>query len=831
MLEEMSSQGGASSEAKETRTPYASTNSSLSGGRPPDYGTIAGQDYLSRINSLTPRVLRSLLAGGELTRDAITRVERTVQDFLRAVLLPFVGQWHIPSYVAKEDSRAFENLGVLANRIRSENVDVSFIGAHYRSRLSVRGRRSAFASRPDIFESQLSGLLGKLLERRLTKSLGGLVKTSAFQQIWDAIYLEQYFRLFDVNATFSEWALQRSRLKPVAILANCKREGCSVTPRVLAGGIEVSAIKVSETLIQELWPQKATELLWRAVANAIIETYLEERLVFQDIERMSEQAPNAQVIQDWLRLIHRANTLAARTLEGVGLRSKLAERAIYARGLMLHRREYRNFRTALLRDFSGVDLDKNRSKITETLALERMGEFVGVLQSLRFYQDCYGDGCITMPQELRAPVKSAADSNGALLSRRDPGSECSLTLFWKSNSSFPRIVPTILGNTPSLLTHALSEAERRISPDPHARNIESQALSSLSYVLQGAIQNYGINASAIAKVLAISEGLSRCLHEGKPRSFTFLLASPQWLISDLSIEHELIGTTRPFCLPFPNDQPDVYETTLALLEGNSSFLQPEDLALFVAWPGEPLEVTHIVRLPRLAASRRKLLSQFTADRPGLLAVVTHGNGRGEAIYEGKVRGILRDGGPWKAEPNYEGFETGVFHLLMNILGQEKENSIRCVLQPAIRELSEETGSGALFVIAKKDDIRRLLEVSSKLTDVLDSLDGQRLNEISPELLYQLARDDGAVLICADTLCVWGRRHLLTSALPDLEGNWTRRGPMSWEHWYKTKKWGTRRRTALAVSYELEDRGVVIVISADGPIDVLVGGRGVAEYKE
>jgi hypothetical protein len=36
---------------------------------------------------------------------------------------------------------------------------------------------------------------------------------------------------------------------------------------------------------------------------------------------------------------------------------------------------------------------------------------------------------------------------------------------------------------------------------------------------------------------------------------------------------------------------------------------------------------------------------------------------------------------------------------------------------------------------------------------------------------------------------------------------------------------------LSVSYALREAGIVITISADGPVDLLLGGRGIAEFSE
>jgi hypothetical protein len=496
--------------------------------------------------------------------------------------------------------------------------------------------------------------------------------------------------------------------------------------------------------------------------------------------------------------------------------------------LLLYSKEYGSFKSDLSAHLGPIKPAWRQSRAEET-ALSTVGELVRVLQSLRFYQECYGESCITFPDEQPSTSRSLLADN-TVRTPMGAVSKCSLTLFWEKPDSLPPVLPALLGGTSSLFSHALSEGELTIR-ETLPNGIEPSTLSRLAFSLQKDSGNV-LTAPAIAKILTLAEDLSRCLHESRPRSFTFLLGSPQWLISDLQIEHELVGAARSFRLAARTEEPDIYQSTRALLEGNSSFLQADDMCLFVAWPGEPLEVTHIVKVPRLDMIRKKLLCSFTADRPGLLAVVTHGNGRGEVIFEGRVRGVLR-GHSWEERPpeNVE-FEARLRRELVSLVGKRKAGELVAVLQPVIQDLSEAPGVGALFIISKRENINTLLKASSKLTDVLDSVDGQRLVEMPSEVLFQLAQDDGATLICCDSLCVWGRRHLQAPVLPNLEPQWKEEGSkMHWRHWYKTKSWGTRRRTGLAVSYDLREAGIVITISADGPVDLLLGGHGVAAFSE
>jgi hypothetical protein len=806
-----------------------------------------GEQYLSGMANLAPAVLQALLARGEPTRDAITEIEQIIQDFLRAVFLPFVGQSGLPNYIAEKQPRQLAGLRPMAEAVRREEMSINFIGAHYRSQLSIRGRRTAFASRRTVFAAALK----ERVRRRERLELGKTSTHPAFQQLWDAVYLEQYFRLCGVEATVSEWALHQRQPAPIAILAT-KERSCFFAPLAVAGMPSVPTIGVPAGLTGQLLPPGHLRHLWQAVGEAILQARTEMPGDFERFLAQSDERPEQKTIRTRLRLLHRANVLAARRLDRTGLRAELAARAAYVAGLVLFGNKHRALRDGLRNHLGTPPHLPGKRLRTDSDAHHHLHILVGVLQSLRFYQDCYGEGCITIPQEL-APAANgdAAGGAGKKWNAANPGSQCSLTLFWSRHDTFPPILPAILAATPDLLRRALSAAEEAAkTPEAPAAKLSPAAKStvpskarpappsppqSLAMALQKESGDL-FDVDVILKILNLCEDLSRFLHEHEPRAFTLLLGSPQWLIADLHIEHELVGAEVPFLVTSQHANPASYASTLSLLEGNSSFLQADDLAFFVAWPGAPLELTHIVRLPPLAAGRRKLLCRFTAGRHGLLAVATHGNGRGELIYNGRVKGVLRGGRTWTQARDYDRFAGEMCALLKEVVKNETNmRSVRTVLQAVVRDLSEEPRVGALFVVAAKEAIEDLRAKSARLTDVLESVDGQRLSEMSPEVLHQLARDDGATLICGHSLQVWGRLHLPTYDLPSpqvLEARWTDKGGgMYWPHWYKTKTWGTRRWTGLAVSRELKDRGVVIAISTDGPIDVLKGGFGAAEYSE
>ncbi len=781
---------------------------------------LSCQLYLSDVANMAPLVLPKLLANVRADKNATPRIEQIIQDFLRAAFLPFVGQWAVPGYIEAQARSSFRSLQSLAGDVQSQELGFNFVGAHYRSPLSVRGRRTAFASRPAVFHESLQTLLG----RKLFKQLREWHQSSVFQQLWDSIYLEQYFRLCGVSTTLSEWALQRHPLSPVAVLVTDGRS-CRLTHQTVAADIEVAVVEVPASLSRQLLGTGSMRSLWQTVARALSQTVEEQEETFRHLGTQTDSEPGDEALQNWRRLTRRANTLATNALDAGHLRAQLAARAAYVTGLLLYESDHRPFRDALIQRFALPEPRHKHRRRQEPIP--SISEFVRVLQSLQLYQESYGQGCITIPYDTEPFLRGSMP----ITTRGEPVSRCSVTLFWNPSRPFPPALPSILSAASGLFSQAVGVAERSVTKEPLATvGTQPSTLLRLAAVLENE-SNGAVSASAIARVLACGQDLARCLHEGEPRAFTFLLGSAEWLVADLQIEHELVGSANPLRLAARGENPTAYESTLALLAGNSSFLQADDLALFIALPGRPLEVTHIVRIAGSALPRKKLVCQFTMNRPSLLAVLTHGNGKGEVVHRGRVRGILREGHSWREELGYDAFEATMKRHLGAVVIGDRLRIVAAKLPPVIRDLSETPGVGALIVVAKEDAISALRQDSSRLTDVLESVDGRMLQEMSPEVLYQLTRDDGATLICGKSLRVWGRRHLPNGVVPGLEARWTEDGPLRWPHWYKTKKWGTRRRTALAVSHTLGDDGVVIAISADGPIDVLRGGRGVAEFNE
>ncbi len=335
----------------------------------------------------------------------------------------------------------------------------------------------------------------------------------------------------------------------------------------------------------------------------------------------------------------------------------------------------------------------------------------------------------------------------------------------------------------------------------------------------------------ILSLLRLARDLSREVHEGMPRSFSFILGSPEWLISELSVVYDLVDDKYPYRLVSPPADPCGYQRTIALLRGNSTFLQDERLALFIPYPGRPLEITHVVGLPGVETRRRELLAKFTAERYATMAIATYGNGLGEVLHNREVKGILSIEGHWVRVVGYRQFKEDLQRELLKLMSEERCKLILGRLEPAIRTISEDIGTGAIFVLAGEKAVTRLLKRSRSLTSVLGSVDGRPVDHLSLDLIYDLARDDGAAIISLDSLRMWGRRHLPAFPIEDLEQHWIADGDLRWDGWVRTLKWGTRHRTALGVSRWLKAAGLVIVISADGPINVLQGGRGVAEFGE
>ena len=786
-------------------------------------GNVQAKQYLRMLISHSQPVLAALLSGTSRERDGLLQGEQIIQDYLCAAFNPFVGNARFPPYIAMHNEAESLELQVLSRDVVQAGSPFNLIGAHYRSSGSSRGRRSAFSTRQETLESMLRQALDAKDLARIEEIKRDLC---FFEELWHAVYLEQYFGLFDRKATLNEWAREQASILAITVLQSCP-ETHEIEEMKAWRSYGAKVIVLPAGLVQALVCHESLNSFVRAVTRGITEALVVEGESLAKLGDFGSACPSKESLSAWNALLRAANSISRNVIEESSLRQDFSLRLLYSTGLVLFNEAMVDFRDKLLQEFPPELGPFSSLHGEERRTVAHLKRMVEVFQSLQFYSHWFGGNCVTTSNQDLQP------ENGSLYSPSYSGERyrSSITLFWDADQVAPAPIPDLLLLTNRLfwtingvVTEDLRNRMPRIPLDADLSNRDV----SLDVFVGSDCQLEEVD---IFRVLGLARDLSRELHEGKPRCFSFVLGSPEWLISELSMVHDLVSDKFSYRLASSTQDPQSYERTLALLRGNSTFLQDENLALFIPYPGRPLEITHVVRVPGEVSSRREILERFTRGKKAVLAVTTYGNGQGEVLHDGEVKGILSVERQWVRVVGYLTFRDKLREGLLDLMPEKPADFLLGRLEPAMRKISEEIGAGAIFVLARDKAADRLLRRSRPLTTVLGSVEGRSLLQLNHQLIYELSRDDGATIISLDSLRVWGRRHLPSFPIEDLEQSWIQNGDLRWDDWVRTLKWGTRHRTALGASRKLRSEGLVIVISADGPINVLRGGRGIAEFGE
>jgi hypothetical protein len=776
----------------------------------------ATREYFEALLSRNDEALSNLLRGGSNRGADILVTEQIVQDYMTTVFQPFAGCRRIPNYIQSSMPRTLKRMKSAAEVIVNGGVRFGLIGAHYRSSLSARGRRSAFAVDARRFSKSLRISLG---DHPLIEFLRGS-RNNLLETLWEAIYLEQYFGLFDRKLTLGEWAFEQTRAIPIVILS----ERCSYAPELQefrSGNYLRKVVVLPDSLTDALVSKDLLEAFSTSVADGIVGAIKRERETFRQATRSLGEYPEKLSLVTWNRLVRSANSLARASIIKSAISSELSLRHAYATGLVLFNPEGKDICDRLLRLFPGIGTGTSAETKEGQMATERsqLSRLLHVFQSLQFYTRRYGENCVTFPYQ-RGEISRKREYLGE-------GSRSSVTLFWDGTKQLS-VLNEIVEGARGMFGQLTSAVEAHL----RARKTRNQQAASGNYAVIDLIrENSGdlLSGVDVHAVLLATRDLSKALHEGRPRAFSFVLGSPEWLISDLAVVHDLMGGSFPYRITRDSDNPHFYERTLALLRGNSAFFQDDNLALFLPYPGLPLEITHVVRVPGVGAGRRQVLSSFSYGKKAMVTVATYGSGTGEVIHDGEVKAVLSSDGQWTPATSYQALLDELTGKVSQLSDDRTADTVVGQLEPCLRRISEEPGIGGLFVIARERAAIRLKRNSISLTEVLETIEGRSLPELDTGSVYDLARDDGATIVELPSMRVWGRR--LLAAGPTVGRGEKAVFEADSEEQIRTLEWGTRRRTALRVSQNLGNEGLAIVISADGPITILQGGAIVAQFGE
>jgi hypothetical protein len=784
---------------------------------------------------------------GQISRDTIALHEQVLQDFLHHIYEPILGPPTCPAYLATKRLPDGPSLNELLQQIhtiwhRNNTLPaLSLIAAHYRSPISVRGRRSSFAvHQPDMIDRLRSLLIGDV-SGEFDQFVENLNHLPRFLELYHSVFLEQYFRLFGVPTTMNEWILERLRDKcdAVSVLFGSEPR-CSSIELGQGKGHPWIDIAFPEEYCQLLTDPTILRIFHSSVLRSLNQVARRDNAT-DLLQIKGDGAPEGHNTSEWYRLLREAN-IHSWTL----LADPLVEECRHRRDYVVGRLYYstvpgeRRYVADLLRIFAPVSDHETSARFSA------LRDVINVFQAMLFYCSLYGNIYLTFPFWHH----SAPGCSLTFMRRFDEGGDPVKWIeTWRG-----RLWALGAGISKQIMDRAWGCFAASLGDAPKLPGKLLAAKADVELIWLEIEKNKPeFKKEWLELLVRLATIVASAKHEGRPLAFSFLLGTPQNLVQDLIIEHEFImrGDDGKSRLRLGPEYPEC-AYTLSLIKGNYGLLQNPELALFVSHPGLPAEITHIVRLPGVRSrekSRRVLLSAVTRRGKKMLACVSYGNGRAELIFDGVLFGSYSELEGWRYASSYIDF-WAVVRKEIEAVGGLPESRLLKMLESVIERISAEPGSGALMVLAERGALQEGLLRGVQLTRVFDSVEKMNVEEIGADLLFQLAVEDGATIIEVPSGIVSGRwqlpaidpeEHRVEEEYTSPEGAgqigrvpllkaWQRPGKYEWKDWHKTLQWGTRHTAALGASLALGDRALVVVISADGPIHVLKNGRGVP-YKE
>jgi hypothetical protein len=779
-----------------------------------------------------------------MSRKRIAEHEQVIQDFLRTIYQPITGNGYRPEYLVEAQlPSSRKSLGQLLSDIEHASPrTVSLVGAHYRSVVSVRGRRSSFA----VQRSELECRLAATSDLPAGSDMWTLAEEyPLLLDFWQAVFLDQYFRLFGKRTTMNEWVLEQLRNTCSAVLVcfNAQQQQSRCERFAILGEcLPGIMIDLSRDLCEKLLPEGVCSQFHGATVASVAATVKKNpEKAGTALRPGANGRPSPDAMDCWFSLLREANEIAVVSSDEAFLGAKCGRRSTYAAGRLLL--EETAFAQEVLSHFCPPDS-------THTDEGKRFGllhDVTRVFQAMLVYCALYGDQYLTFPQ-----WKKDAPGCSLTLMRRRPENEAADGTAWmKGNADV--FLQLWTGISEQVMTHAENclKQSQATGPTtsagsvrilwPQAPKVEEiwQSISDA-----GAGPHHAMQKDWGECLLALGMNFASEKHEGKPLGFSFLLGTPHNLIHDVAVEHEFLmldHRDKGSILRLGHDRLQIAHT-MSLIRGNYAFLQDPELALFISYPGTPLEVTHIVRLPgrKGRRTRRGCLQSATEKHNDMLACVSHGNGRAELIFDGALVGSYSEREEWKVASSYDAFWRECGPQIQQVCAEEVKGHISRILEPVVERLSDEPGHGAVLVLGRNEALGKLKNLGTALTVVFDSVEDRSLLQMREELLCQVAIEDGATLIDTSSGRVFGRWlvHAVDPKLYEvhvdggpmkLREAWEHSGegnPYRWPHWHKTLRWGTRHTAALGASVELGCCGLVIVISSDGPVHVFKNGKAV-----
>lgn len=390
-------------------------------------------------------------------------------------------------------------------------------------------------------------------------------------------------------------------------------------------------------------------------------------------------------------------------------------------------------------------------------------------------------------------------------------------------------------------------------------DVASTFSTSLESAGTGLLKPYYLLAIMLGRELA-----ARAKHEGEILKFSLLLGREHHLQTLLPVLYEIptedrknlrvsLSSLRNLRTPKPDN---ALGGLMARILGHYAIFSKPYVGLFATCDTdegeESITITHVVSLLGIHALPLESKSEGTAERhpdfepikriaearPEVLGLVASGDSR-IRVFHGGREVLTAVNGKWAhTGSGLQGFTEKLRVFLEEHLAPHSWTKLDFdVLASTIERIYSKAGKGAAFVVCDYDvlspdasgavDTKRLAVPATKL---LGYVEGRSIQELgNADLLEAVAEMDGATLIDRASTKVYGRRQLPAFDWShddnDYRAKWES-AELRWTAWPRVYSWGIRHLSALGVTANSAANAVSVVLSADGPISVFKGGRGV-----
>lgn len=422
------------------------------------------------------------------------------------------------------------------------------------------------------------------------------------------------------------------------------------------------------------------------------------------------------------------------------------------------------------------------------------------------------------------------------------------------------------------------------SPEPYSSPLAHALKPPIAKNIMTLLNNVPFNFDSLAGAIRLAAIIRPyAIHEGKQRTIQFVVGNPSLIGDRFKMKSDFKEDIIVWdCIGKDNSEDNSKMLKAkARIMGNSSILQPDNIALFIDCTQDVPTCNSIIEMKPRPSLSNDSMSTFLSDVADAFLVKIRGQRKIEVFHGGKKLIVWSDlSAAWQEEGAW-----GKQSLMANICRCLKIAEDASQQRQAVEHISaiayeiSNTGEGSSFIIYNgnplKDDVK-ITDLCLEMTKSFpDFSDGQIKDK---KIIKDVALEDGGVLINLSDNKFYGRRQwaprnqdntpfnkdtftIKEADLVDLL-KWSENGdisdkydisdaekillyemcerkylikecsdsdlkfapnPLCWKESYKTLSWGTRHLNCMGMSAYLWDNAIVLTVSADGAITVFFKG--------